>query len=429
MVKTSIYHTAQIKEQYSRIFIDQFVLDKGWKCRWNDQDNDIDGRFELFDNLDNSNNLSTKAKFINIQLKSTECPDFKEKYIKYNCDIKFLNFCEKCHEPVVLVLFSILDQKAYCLFMQEYLIVKLDKENPDWRNNKTQCLIKIPLDNEINKFDFVSIFNNGIIDISQLNKVKNKCYNIIELSDGSSGSVRKLSAKLLVDSDFKNSKIAMREVVLKANEEIRQSDYCRHKNISKDNPVDVVFMFFYNSKYQSDHGLPFCKTQWISENLEEEHRPAILHSDDTYNNIRIQWDDVDDLDKFILENQATKGAYLKAIDALIYDSHDVANKIQKISLDFKKGILRFEKYKSSIIEFSDDIEELYSQPDAIGFPPTECNDLNECVETMLSYLQNINIVVSDKSRDKENVISCIDMYMNDAAKEFEKIRFERNKIV
>ncbi|WP_411349804.1 DUF4365 domain-containing protein [Paenibacillus sp. WLX2291] len=140
----SKFDSKQRFEYLSKVFIEKVIISNGWKYRTQEKDNDIDGEIEFF-----TNEFETTAKIIKVQLKATSELNYKEDSIVFDCPIKFLNFCDVCDFPVILVVYGVSEEKAYWMWAQKYIFQELDNKDIDWRKNTSTIRIKIPIQNEV----------------------------------------------------------------------------------------------------------------------------------------------------------------------------------------------------------------------------------------------------------------------------------------
>lgn len=185
-----------------------------------EKDNDIDGEIEVF-----SNEGETTAKIIKIQLKATKELKYSEESIIFDCPIKFLNFCDVCDIPVVLVVYGVDEERAFWIWTQKYIFKALDSEGAEWRNNTSTVRIKIPITNEVKQSDdfynaIENISNEGVNEMQQWRKRETSEYyfTILEEKDNSTLNKRRISAKVYIERSFAISKDSMEELIKKINQ-------------------------------------------------------------------------------------------------------------------------------------------------------------------------------------------------------------------
>lgn len=434
MIKLSKYSDSQINEQKSRIFIQTIAIDNGWKYRTNELDNDIDGELEIF-NKTQKDEFQTTTKIIKIQLKSIENLSIRENEIIYKCPIKLLHYSDIADIPIVLLVYHVEKNYGYALFLQEYIYLKLDVENPNWRNNNENVSIKIPTNNSITtekiNFDFKAIAFNGINQIAQLRKVNtiNNYFEILKRDDNSHGTARRAAVRILVENSFSTSKDAMKILIPKINEIIKNDKYFRNDILKQkfcNTPCDVVWLHFYNSLKQDKNGLPFCQTTWIRADLKD--KPMPTKFSEKVEEIGIVWNDTSFLDNLVMENRMDKGDFFVFADNIFAFASKLFIPISLIHKRLIEKLIDLHNYKQELSIFSEKLDELYSKSEKNKFAPIECYDLDLKLKCLVTDLHNIKIVVNDNSRTNENIFACVKMYLESAEKNIEHFKYERDKV-
>jgi len=425
-----------LNEEYSKELISKFCRLNLWKYRKMEWDNDIDGEIEFFDKSN-----ETTAKFIKIQLKTIDNPnsiDDQEEFLSYDANIKFLNFCDVCDIPVVLVVFNIKNETGYYLFVQQYIYENLDIQNPAWRKNTSSVRLKIPFINLLSanysRSEFEKIAFNGINITTQLRKTETykKYFSVLNQSDNSHGTALRTSVKILIEKSFSTSKEALRILIPKINlhfidnvylsNEIRQ----RHFEGLK---CQVIFMGLYDSLEQANHGLPFCNTLWIDDKLPQNARPLVSKADEILKGINIYWQkDNDRFSEFILENQLNKGTYISYLDNAFNQFFELYEIIKSIFIDYQQGESSYQKLIKELNRYDSRLSGLNDLFHNFGFPPIECKDINVQINSMICLLDNIRIVISDTTRQPDNIIACINMYISSIEETLPEYRYERKKL-
>jgi len=254
-------------------------------------------------------------------------------------------------------------------------------------------------------------------------------YTVIEVSDTSHGIARRVSAKILVENTFATSRLSMKKMIPKLNENLKKSDYHRNeitKEIYKNTPAEVVSIFFYNSILQVDHGLTFCRSVWNAPGCKTPLEP--FEPDEKIQDIEIKWDkDSSFFSDFIPEHQMTKGSFLQFSDE-IYRSCTEIYKVIKSDYDalVRKGEYRL--FISSVLKWESQIEKLNADISYMDFPPFECKDIDELIQAVVIMLHNILLVVRDKKRDKDNISYLVRMYIEEIEKKLPFYEYERKKV-
>lgn len=192
---TSEYSGNDKKEAKSRSRTHSFFNEEtDWKFRdIYQQDNDIDGEIEVFD-VHKGQNPQTMAKFIKVQLKSTDNPEIniEKQEIVYEATAKFVRFCFLCDQPVILLVHDIPGKKAYYLWMQRHIFEVLEKDNPTWRENTSSVTLRFSASNQLcieNLPELKSIAVNGTQQILKMRETSSykKNYDKVQKSISKGG--------------------------------------------------------------------------------------------------------------------------------------------------------------------------------------------------------------------------------------------------
>ncbi|WP_017731520.1 DUF4365 domain-containing protein [Nafulsella turpanensis] len=427
--------TYSLNEEDSRAIISKYCRMNNWKYRKMEWDNDIDGEIEIF-----NEERETTAKFIKVQLKTINDPakfEGLDSHVSYDAPVKFLNFCDVCEIPIILVVFNIQKEIGYFLFIQKYICEELDVKNPNWRNNSTTLRLQIPLidsfENAFSRAKLIEIAYSGTKLISQLRKIETykNYYTVIRQGDNSHGTALRTDIRILVEKSFASSREAMRILIPKIHEQYSKKVYHRNQWISqrfKNKSYDVIYLFFYDSIEDSNYGQSFCSTLWVDANLPEIGRPLVSDPNEKVEDINIYWNSTANQYDFIRKNLLDKGEYLPFIDKVFIHFEELYSKVLKFSQDYKEEKLKIPDYIQKIKTLSLDLDSLNGSIRDLGFPPNECKDLNTKINSLIAYLHNIRIVVSDNDRDFRNILNCIQMYLRYIEEELPDFRYERKKV-
>lgn len=427
--------TYSLNEEHSKELISRYCRENTWKYRKMEWDNDIDGEIEIFD----SNNKTT-AKFIKVQLKTVDSPESFEigsDSFSYDASVKFMNFCDVCDIPIILVVYNIRKEEGYFLFVQKYIYETLDIENPKWRNNQKNVRLHIPFENSFaqteSRMVIERIATNGADLITQLrkNETARNYFTLLNQDDNSNGTALRTSIKILVEKSFASSKEAMRILIPKINEECKQKVYHRNNILAKhfrQKKYDVIYLFFYDTLQQVNHGLPFCRTLWISDNLSAEHAPMVSEPNELIDAINVYWEEVDKFTGFIEDNILDKGVYLLYVDKAYIRFKELYNKILLLSDKFANGLITYDRYIRKLKRFNKDLDKLNNLFFNLGLPPLECKDLDLKIQSLIRVIHNIKLVVNDESKNQWNILACIKTYMGSIKVDIGEYEYERKKV-
>lgn len=403
-LKRSKYDENNRNEGKSIRFFEGVIEEKGWKYRRQEKDNDIDGEIEVF-----SGEGETTAKIVKVQLKATTNLKVNNDSVTFDCPVKFLNFCDVCEIPIIIVVYGVEEKKAYWLWTQKYILQKLDNDNPNWRDNSSRVTIKIPLTNKVledDKFynEVEVISNKGINEIQQWRKrdTSEYYYTILEEKDISTSRKRRISAKIYIERSFASSRDSMVELIKKINQKIKSNNYNKgvFKGVKDNSEPNYIWLYFYDDLIQFEYGLPFCRTEWLVG--EENNPPILLKKYDqliTDSNITIKWEYNRPLNKYLETNSLSKREYIEGIkgaldfalsELKILPSHFA----KKDKTDFYEHLYENKKeYTSNFLVMSDIL------------PPLECRTLHKELEDSLAELDNLSIEISNKQQNEKYIYS------------------------
>ncbi|MED4690407.1 DUF4365 domain-containing protein [Peribacillus frigoritolerans] len=390
-MKRSLNDLNKHYEDLSKHFVEGVIIRNGWKYREQENDNDIDGEIEVF-----TEERETTAKLLKVQLKATTNLKIDGDSVLFDCPVKFLNFCDVCDIPVVIIVYDVEIERAFWLWTQQYISTVLENDNSIWRANSKTVRIRIPISNKVEKevnfySEIESIATHGVNIIQQLRKQNTSeyYYTILEEQDNSTLQKRRLSARIYVERSFATSKDSMIELVRKINNKIYENNFNKKifKGITLNDTPDYIWLYFYDDIVHLNHGLPFCRTEWVNDNKDE----FIVFKDRfdkeiVEENIRVKWyEDYRTLNDNIKYNSISKREYFEKMLPFI-------NYINSVFLEINKLIYSNENnsFNTFIEESSKEIDDMYISLSDEGYTPYECKDLNNAL--MNSYTELSNFV-------------------------------------
>lgn len=416
----------QIYEYESAIFVEKTIVRNGWKYRRQEKDNDIDGEIEVF-----SEEGETTAKIIKVQLKATKELKYSENSVVFDCPVKFLNFCDVCDLPVILILYGLDEEKAYWIWTQKYIFQALDSEGIEWRNNASTVRIKIPITNEVKEDDkfynqIEKIAKEGVNELQQWRKRENSEYYfaILEEKDNSKSTKRIISAKVYIERSFASSKNSLLELIKKVKEKVKENNYNRRvfEGKTKGSEPDYVWLYLYDDLIQYEFGLPFCRAEWIKNN--GVNKPILLKECDQIlesQNIRIKWEEnYRPLQDYLLLNSTSKTEYLESVrEILSFTMHEL-DILWKLFNKKDKG----EFYNSIITKRKQYTNKFLAMSNLL--PPYECRKLHRALYEAISDLDNLAIAV-EQNQGNEHYLNS--QYVKKFPKQLAIIEYELEKII
>jgi hypothetical protein len=238
---------------------------------------------------------------------------------------------------------------------------------------------------------------------------------------------RRISVKLLHKKDISNYTI--KNTIPHFIEKLKSSDYFRNKIVSenhKNKLADSIWVYTYKTIEQFHRGLPHCIAVWNDPKSES---PTELpnHDECIDNYIQIKWGNDIIPDAFIENNEMSKGKYLNIIDNFVSGAKNEIQRIEELFLKYRET--NIEVMKTEIIQNDVYFKALLPEDYHNSYPPNECSDLDQEIQNISASIDNIYIVIKDKSRDDNNIIQCINMYLKTCKENLEAIKYERRKAV
>ncbi|MGL5190211.1 MAG: DUF4365 domain-containing protein [Cetobacterium sp.] len=367
----SEYSSNQILERKSIHYIEGKCINLKWKYRQYDQDNDVDGEIEIFEEEESLLKNITKSNYIKVQLKAQQKVDKNEKFVKFSLKTKFIKFVKECQTPLILIVYDESEEKGYWIFLQRYY----RENNLEESLNQLEKTIYIPIENTLEDIDLfknemLKLSEDGLLEILLENKKinLNECYEIIETKDISyAGRVRKTMSVYINNLFLKNEYILNKLLIRLENEHIKNDINFRESN----KLVDELTIFVYNSLIKIG-------------NFATLFRYEVINNNGKYNRSLI------DLNKLDYNIEAySKGEYLQI--ALI--SFLEATKITT-------NLYNLDNVKTNIIKYEKDIEEIYSGfIDRSKIAPLECKKLDESFLQYINLLDNFRFYKEDRYED------------------------------
>lgn len=136
------------------------------------RDYGIDMMVELF------TESNPTGQYLLLQIKGTKSNiDTKIKNISFDVPVNTMRYSELFVAPVIVAICPVNVEPSafYYIWLQEYIRVVLNYENPSWRNNKTKVRVTIPVTNKMpgteNKLQFIANFPRRLFGLSSLGRL------------------------------------------------------------------------------------------------------------------------------------------------------------------------------------------------------------------------------------------------------------------
>ena len=133
-----------IETESRRIVANHFPAERWVERDQTERDYGIDMTIEHFAGSEPSGRL------LLLQIKGTDDPVPDDKALPFDMAVKSLKRCERFATPILLMWVPVQDERrrVWFLWLQSYIRIVLDHENPDWRGQK-YVRLHMPIDNEL----------------------------------------------------------------------------------------------------------------------------------------------------------------------------------------------------------------------------------------------------------------------------------------
>lgn len=134
---------SHILESMSYAYVERCANKYGWIVRGKQSDYGIDAELEVV------YNHTVTGKLILLQLKSTERNrTFRDGQLRYRCKTDHIRYWLAINLPVLLVVYSSINDRAYWIWIQQYVREVLDVERPTW-SERESVTVRLPIANDL----------------------------------------------------------------------------------------------------------------------------------------------------------------------------------------------------------------------------------------------------------------------------------------
>jgi len=153
--------TSEHELEYESRLAFRNLLPKKWIVRDKIPDYAIDMEVEIVEEEKVTN------KVLWVQIKATKKAKRSDGAIHRSIKTKYLEYYERCHLPVIILLWVKCENSFHYLFAQRFIQEKLSVKKPDWRKQKTNT-IQFPSNSKLENVDTLnSIATEGYLYITQ----------------------------------------------------------------------------------------------------------------------------------------------------------------------------------------------------------------------------------------------------------------------
>ncbi|MBP0010532.1 DUF4365 domain-containing protein [Roseofilum sp. Belize Diploria] len=394
--------TQLLFERLGWIFREQIIEDYG-----------IDAHVEVVEN-----NTAT-GKLIALQIKSGKSW-FKEKTAHgfvFRGKKEHLEYWQKHSLPVLVVLYDDEGENAYWQVVNKTNI----------KNTVKAWKLTVPFEQKINSqsLEKIKSFSSKFAATND--------YTILLLQDISHGRAKRYRANILLSKESTKDEII--EIVKTINSELRVSQYHSTKELKlhwQGKEAQVIFLYLYLSLDDVSSVNWICRTQWISKKLAPKFSPIKLDGENIDSETVIKWNkDYSDYAIFFTNNQLTKEVYLDTINDILIRTKPIADESIRLTNLFKVQQIDENAYLNRMSHLEIDMKKLYLQAIDVDSAPTECSDLSQRFQCLMTMAHNILLPFSEKGLEiwpKRNREYLVNEAINGYQKELLRLEFELEKI-
>ncbi|MBN3898913.1 MAG: DUF4365 domain-containing protein [Nostoc sp. NOS(2021)] len=377
------------------------------------EDYGIDAHVEIVEND------KATGKLIALQIK---CGDswFKEtteNEIVFRGKAKHLEYWQQHSLPVLVILYNDQEGYAYWQVVNKNTVQKTVK---DWK-------LLIPLEQKVDESSKTEIekFSKKLTPASD--------YTILSLRDVSHGLAKRYSANILLSKEFTKSEIT--RIIKDVTTELITRQYYRNKEAKqhwKGKNTHIIWLFLYLSLDDVSRTTWICRTQWISKELPPEYSPMRLDGELIDGEIIVDWNEnYRDISTLLSSYEVTKEDYLDSMLDILELVKYVVDQISDLITQYDSGKLDESRYISLMVKLESELTKLYFEGTDVGTSPTECKDLSQQFQSLISIAHNIvlpNSEIGLKTWEKDNREYLVRQAMKDYHKVLLKLQFELEKV-
>ncbi|MBP0012286.1 MAG: DUF4365 domain-containing protein [Roseofilum sp. SID2] len=394
--------TQLLFERLGWIFREQTIEDYG-----------IDAHVEVVEN-----NTAT-GKLIALQIKSGKSW-FKEKTAHgfvFRGKKEHLEYWQKHSLPVLVVLYDDEGENAYWQVVNKTNI----------KNTVKAWKLTVPFEQKINtqSLEKIKSFSSKFAATND--------YTILLLQDISHGQAKRYRANILLSKESTKDEII--EIVKTINSELRVRQYHSTKELKlrwQGKEAQVIFLYLYLSLDDVRSGNWICRTQWISKKLAPKFSPIKLDGENIDSETVIKWNkDYSDYAIFFTNNQLTKEVYLDTINDILIRTKPIADESIQLTDLFKRQQIDEDAYLNRMSQLEIDMKELDLQAIDVGSAPTECSDVSQRFQCLMSMAYEILQPFSENGLEiwpKRNRDYLVNEAINGYQKDLLRLEFELEKI-
>ncbi len=261
-----------------------------------------------------------------------------------------------------------------------------------------------------------------------------KSYTISKIDDLSHGLAKRYLLRVILNKE--HTQLEIISLIKKLTIETVNCEYHRNdftRNHWRNKPAHVVWLHIYPSVEDERNDNMICQTEWFSENISPEAKPISIGGEETYEKIRVKWNDSYlTWSAFNEKNTIDKETFVQTT-LNIADGICRLLSVAELSLSkYDKKEYNFEKLSNVLRRGYEQATTLYSEGTHIGISPYECKNASQKFQNMIAFAHNVYMFFGgiglDNDRTEENIICNVRIQLKNFKEAEVKFRIAMNEI-
>jgi len=258
-------------------------------------------------------------------------------------------------------------------------------------------------------------------------------YEVASLKDASWAGARRLSAKVLVNSNY--SREALREIIRDATAKVARSGYHWNKLVVEHwqgRRAQVVWLFLATDAQDLRNYNWVARTEWVDSRLEPDARPMSLDADEHVDDIGVAWNEGHDEMRAVHRGlTAGKGELLERLEPLVDRATAIGQEICQAFDKFQAGALGERDLEARLREATPEVDAIVLAHGNLPFPPEDAKDYDARAESLMNWLSNMTLYYSDRGLElwlEPNRAALMQDTVRDFRRDLDRLAFEREKL-
>lgn len=248
-------------------------------------------------------------------------------------------------------------------------------------------------------------------------------HNVLEHRDVSLGVAKRYVADVWTDRHY--TKQTIRKIIKKVIDQLRASAMYRSRITESrfgNRPADVVWIFLYFDDFDRQVHNWYCRAQWISPNLPEQHRPMEWTGEKS-EGIVIDWrTDYAAQREFWLEQRGEKQEWLRKIDTLLPQMENLIDQAYSWLHSYEQNEITDQLLERQFANLEPAALEISSNSGNARLPPLECKECDQLFQNMAAQCHNMFLSFATWGKPNERSLQQKLWLMRNALKGYETNR-------